>query len=966
MANLFSKIDEIIVAFGKWFENDPHSRIEDFYKNSITYEALSQLSQNEFEVFFLEFVKQGGKIQSGGARTANQFIQTVHQNFSEFRKRVLDPFNSDFDVFEWLKWSENFKFFGKGLATIYLNRVDKSKFVIVNNKSIDAYKKLGYKVSTTPLERIYKDLLTAQTDLIKKHPELNNFFRADALSHFLVGTPDGKIFLEKDKINYWIFQANPKHYDIINSLKDNALKTWSVSAHKNEILTGDKVILWVTGDKQGCYALCEVTSHVYEALDDKSEMEYYTFRRENEIASRVRIKITNNLVSNPITKDQISSFEELSALKVGLQGTNFTATEVEYKTLLRLAENQKKKYAITRESILKSIELIDNDPNLRRGRESIEYDLVYNKRRYPPILVLSEANKLVGGEELLLSDFGNSTKNAFSILQSNGFVIERKTMDFSEQLVKFLAQSKSGELTTSGFINHYEDLKVKFSFGQGNQARITWIAFLADRHTVSNGIYPVYLFFKKNNLLILAYGVSETQRPAHDWRIPKLTSINEYFKENMFEKPDRYGTSYVFKTYNTLDPIIPDEVNKDLDNLVQIYKKEISTQPKPPKPVPVKFNYKAFKESTDTANLLLDENLILRFISALLTKPFVILTGLSGSGKTKLAQAFSKWVCESVDQICLVPVGADWTNREPLLGFPSALEKGRYILPDNGVLSLILEASKEVNQDKPYFLILDEMNLSHVERYFADFLSAMESGDQIPLHSSIAELMNNGEVPSTISIPKNLFIIGTVNIDETTYMFSPKVLDRASVIEFRVSYGEMNKYLTTAGILDLNSIQGLGSTMSESFLEISQSKELIFTNKELISNSLMKFFSELKRVGAEFGYRSASEIMRFSSIIKLIEPSWEISAIIDASIMQKLLPKVHGSRRKLEPVLKMLALLCLKDEFKNGNGFKIESLLISDEEIAGQENISYPVSFEKIRRMHRRLIDNGFTSYAEA
>ena len=74
----------------------------------------------------------------------------------------------------------------------------------------------------------------------------------------------------------------------------------------------------------------------------------------------------------------------------------------------------------------------------------------------------------------------------------------------------------------------------------------------------------------------------------------------------------------------------------------------------------------------------------------------------------------------------------------------------------------------------------------------------------------------------------------------------------------------------------------------------------------------MKFFSELKKVGAEFGYRSASEIMRFSSIINLIEPACETSAIIDASIMQKLLPKVHGSRRKLEPVLKTLALLCLK------------------------------------------------------
>ena len=623
------------------------------------------------------------------------------------------------------------------------------------------------------------------------------------------------------------------------------------------------------------------------------------------------------------------------------------------------------KYSITRESIIKAIVIIDNNPSLRRGRESIEYDLIYNGKRYPPILILSEANKIVGGKEMLLTDFGNSTSKPFSILHSHGFVIERKTLDISEQLIEFVAQSDSGGLKTSGYLTKYEDLKVEISFGKGNEARISWIAFIGEGHTVQNGIYPVYLYFKKNSLLILAYGVSETNKPANNWSIPKLKSIKEYFKENQFEKPVRYGTSYIFKTYSTIDPIIPEKVNKDLNDLIAIYKKEIGRHPII-KTEQVKFDYRSFKESTDVANLRLDKDLVLRFVSSLLTKPFVILTGLSGSGKTKLAQAFSKWICESEDQICLVPVGADWTNREPLLGFPSALEKGRYILPENGVLSLILEASRETNQEKPYFLILDEMNLSHVERYFADFLSAMESYDQIPLHSNIDNLMNNGKVPHSIGIPKNMFIIGTVNIDETTYMFSPKVLDRASVIEFRVSQGEMKEYLTSTSYLNLNSIKGLGSPMAGSFLNISKSKELALKNKELISSSVLKFFSELRKVGAEFGYRSASEIMRFSSIINLIEPSWETSTIIDVSIMQKLLPKVHGSRRKLEPVLKTLAQLCLKEELKNGDGFKIESLLNSEEEIVNNENISYPVSFEKIRRMYRRLIDNGFTSYAEA
>src|SRR5690606_24433993 len=99
----------------------------------------------------------------------------------------------------------------------------------------------------------------------------------------------------------------------------------------------------------------------------------------------------------------------------------------------------------------------------------------------------------------------------------------------------------------------------------------------------------------------------------------------------------------------------------------------------------------------------------------------------------------------------------------------------------------------------PYFLILDEMNLSHVERYFADFLSVMESKDFIKLHSSEVDI---NQVPSKIEWPINLFIIGTVNIDETTYMFSPKVLDRANVIEFRVDKDDIKRFLESPKEID--------------------------------------------------------------------------------------------------------------------------------------------------------------------
>lgn len=132
----------------------------------------------------------------------------------------------------------------------------------------------------------------------------------------------------------------------------------------------------------------------------------------------------------------------------------------------------------------------------------------------------------------------------------------------------------------------------------------------------------------------------------------------------------------------------------------------------------------------------------------------------------------------------IVPVGADWTDNTKMFGFYNPLEEKYVSTP---ALDFILQAIK--NPEIPYFLILDEMNLSHVERYFSDFLSAMESDEEIPLYrlSKDKEIdeEQSEEIPEKIKLPKNLFVTGTVNIDETTYMFSPKVLDRSNVVEYK-------------------------------------------------------------------------------------------------------------------------------------------------------------------------------------
>lgn len=354
--------------------------------------------------------------------------------------------------------------------------------------------------------------------------------------------------------------------------------------------------------------------------------------------------------------------------------------------------------------------------------------------------------------------------------------------------------------------------------------------------------------------------------------------------------------------------------------------------------------------------LLYTPKLIKRFAFSLMSKRFLILSGLAGSGKTQLAIAFANSLIADSSQLCVVSVGADWTNREPLLGFPNALQQNEYVKPECGALDLLIEANKEENKLKPYFLILDEMNMSYVERYFADFLSAMESHEPIKLWH--CQDTASADVPESVSLPKNLFIIGTINVDETTYMFSPKVLDRANVIEFKISENEMDKFLNEMKPVDRNVINFQAADMGESFVQLASSNEL--AEGESYKATLKSFFSQLKSVNAEFGYRSATEIYRFICQAEKnddTDDKLNKEDILDCAIVQKLLPKLHGSRKKLESVLQALWKECFIDKGV------AETTPISK---ANVEKATYQLTADKIQRMYEAAYANGFTSFAEA
>lgn len=522
----------------------------------------------------------------------------------------------------------------------------------------------------------------------------------------------------------------------------------------------------------------------------------------------------------------------------------------------------------------------------------------------------------------------------------------------------------------------YPDYLISSSAGAGNWANIPWLSILNPNitKTTQDGIYPVYLFRADGSGVYLSINQGTTTPQKIHGKHKADSQANSFVTSVRNELPiiAKWGSQQVELAANTAlgksyeKPNIAarfyptnalpseEELRSDLLTAMKLYEDleplwlaSKSTQSQSTNRMISKSSLNEFNEQSHAdftqAGLRLQEGLLLRLAASLLAKRFLILTGLSGSGKTKLAHAFASWMTESEVQYRLVAVGADWTTNENVVGYQDALQPNIYRKPANGLLDVILRASEDT--EHPYFLILDEMNLSHVERYFADILSAIESQQEIALHASNESLKSNENdvltVPSKIRLPKNLFIIGTVNVDETTYMFSPKVLDRANVIEFRATAEDIAAFLDAPSAVDMALLASKGATFGKAFVaEAAEEIHLETTIATELKSSLTEVFATLAPIGAEFGFRTAYEITRFTHYhAKLTGAGWQFNDALDAQVLQKLMPKLHGSQRRLEPVLKALEAFCTKYQCN--------------------------ASLEKIQRMQDRLKD-GFTSFAEA
>ncbi len=516
------------------------------------------------------------------------------------------------------------------------------------------------------------------------------------------------------------------------------------------------------------------------------------------------------------------------------------------------------------------------------------------------------------------------------------------------------------------------------SIGVGNWASVPWIAIMNRSVTLSTqrGYYIVYLFSEDMSSVYLTFaqGVTETSRED-------MHKIKEEIRESVpltskvRKDDDIYlGNSSKAKAYAQSTALyipykyqnMPDESElvKDLEEMINIYENFISIKNGS---VPSryegdimseishdvtreKFEYLSYNDLVSHIYSFIkgkgfyyEKDEIINLFLSLKTKPFVIISGISGTGKTKIVQWFAESVgaTEKNGQFSLIPIRPDWNDGSDLLGYVDI--KGEF---KEGPLTKVIKNAHQ-NPELPYFVLMDEMNLARVEYYFSDILSVMESRKWENGEVVSSTLLSSDVYGEDLTLPNNLYIIGTVNMDETTHPFSKKVLDRANTIEFnRVNLGNL------AFLTELEEVEPKVIGQDRFASKYLHLKDVYKENNEIVARAtdeLVRINESLQLINAHVGYRVRDEICFYlayneESSLMTFENAF------DHCILQKILPRIAGSDTRVEQLLRGLYSLFANQEYEEESQIEMQ-------------NAKYPRSAAKVAEMLGRLRNDGFTSF---
>ena len=381
------------------------------------------------------------------------------------------------------------------------------------------------------------------------------------------------------------------------------------------------------------------------------------------------------------------------------------------------------------------------------------------------------------------------------------------------------------------------------------------------------------------------------------------------------------------------------------------------------------------------------------YLTALRTKPFLLLAGISGTGKSRIVKEMAFACCPDVAELrndpvspgnyLLVEVKPNWHDSTELLGYESTIKKGYVLTP---FVKFLYKAMK--HPDVPFFVCLDEMNLAPVEQYFAEFLSILESRKQQADGTILTEPLIGAEVfrkypelcaemngtavrrenvkntymttdPAVeyvatereyenlceegLRIPQNVVVIGTVNMDETTHQFSRKVIDRAMTIEMNEvkfdGFFESSSELTYPDrVLPKEYFLPCHTTAGKALESVPDDAEYIKANVPAMLEQLNEALADTP---FKIAYRVQNELVLYFAALRQEEAHKAtgtaelLATAMDQILMMKVLPRIEGDDELLEKPLERLAV------YAEG----------------------YPKASAKIKEMQERLGRSHFTSF---
>jgi hypothetical protein len=347
------------------------------------------------------------------------------------------------------------------------------------------------------------------------------------------------------------------------------------------------------------------------------------------------------------------------------------------------------------------------------------------------------------------------------------------------------------------------------------------------------------------------------------------------------------------------------------------------------------------------------------FYLALLSSPLTILAGISGTGKSKIPRIFAKLIGADFS---LIPVKPQWSDNSDLFGYSPTLNPELYV--QGSFTNVVVTASKRPKTLS--MVLLDEMNLAAVEHYFSDFLSIIETRrkeggivvtDRLPLDLPVAQKSDAYSHLRNLRLPPNLRVIGTANMDETTRLFSPKVLDRAFSIEF----DEPDLTVFAATAKNTHSKSSFG-TLLTSLLDSSNpiSVDEAYPTSETLFEGIGSLLEEVRDIlrpsGVLFGYRPRNDICVYmhhwqkQDLASVLSPT----AAMDWCFLQKVLPKITGTGETLHEALQALLSWLNKNQTDGiTEPFSVSPL----------ESRPWSRSADKLQRMITRLEVEGATTF---